>query len=286
MGRPLEQPRPVPPGRFALTDYMEFEAPITLPRLRELESALRQVKDDLEGALRGASLLSVVLFRQATARASQAYLTKAPAAMVAAVPEIAYLIADEGSASPPADSEGEVSLHRRSGGDGRLLNAADRKRGRAAGRRSDDVLSFGYGYKTEDVGHLGPFDILATNDSEEVHVEVKGTTGVATTVELTAGEVKQTLGPWISALIVVDEIILQHDRSGKPSASGGSLHEWWDWQPDDWALTQLSIGTCFRPGKRFEYTWNDGARRRIQKCLGCSQRLACVATASRRSTGT
>ena len=37
-----------PAWRFALTDYMEFEAPITLPRLRELESALRHVKDRLE----------------------------------------------------------------------------------------------------------------------------------------------------------------------------------------------------------------------------------------------
>ena len=62
-----------------------------------------------------------------------------------------------------------------------------------------------------------------TRDDEELHVEVKGTVGAGTAVNLTMNEVRHARDYPNCALAVVSGITIQYPVDGDPSASGGSL---------------------------------------------------------------
>ena len=92
----------------------------------------------------------------------------------------------------------------------------------------------GQGYEVQDVGDANPYDVLATKEDIELHVEVKGSSGTSTTVELTAGEVNEatTHRAAASVLVVVDQIEWKRSAAGEISTSGGRPRLWLDWKPD------------------------------------------------------
>ena len=103
-----------------------------------------------------------------------------------------------------------------------MLSAADR---RVIERRAMEVVHHHYasrGYACEDVSANNPYDLRATRgESDEVHVEVKGTTGDGRAVTVTAGERKHAREFARAALAIVSRIVLTRGRS--PNATGGTL---------------------------------------------------------------
>ncbi|EFC84211.1 protein NO VEIN domain-containing protein [Parafrankia sp. EUN1f] len=91
--------------------------------------------------------------------------------------------------------------------------------------------------KIEIVGK--PYDLSCERDGTILHVEVKGSTGAATTVFLTRNEVQHARDFQPTWLIVVSDIVV--DRSESPyKASGGRVHVYKDWEPapEDLRATQ------------------------------------------------
>ena len=87
------------------------------------------------------------------------------------------------------------------------------------------------GYKVVNVSGNESFDLLCTRGDVALRVEVKGTTGNASSVLITGGEEQHALEhfPYVS-LFVVHGIKLQDKTSSAPVASGGEVRlvEPWD----------------------------------------------------------
>ena len=92
------------------------------------------------------------------------------------------------------------------------------------------------GYTVTDVGAIQSYDVLAIQEGDELHIEVKGSTGAANAVELTANEVTHARAGIPTDLAVVDEI--RWIRSGDTiQTSGGRYRSWHNWQPAEEDLT-------------------------------------------------
>ncbi|WP_410598438.1 protein NO VEIN domain-containing protein [Amycolatopsis sp. lyj-90] len=86
------------------------------------------------------------------------------------------------------------------------------------------------------VTELGkPYDLKCRRKGEELHVEVKGTTGAAAAVELTVNEVNHAHGPDVTDLFVVSEIIVNDSYE----TSGGKTHIFENWTPNEDALQPI-----------------------------------------------
>jgi hypothetical protein len=105
------------------------------------------------------------------------------------------------------------------------------------------------GFTVDDVSEkkLG-YDIRCTGKGREVHVEVKGTRGDGSKVELTIGEVKHTRGmKWRSDLFVVSEIKVT-GKNGEIKTSGGKCHIATAWNPADEDLAVTRYQYSIPPG--------------------------------------
>lgn len=92
------------------------------------------------------------------------------------------------------------------------------------------------GFEVFDVSADHPFDLLCRRDNEEVHAEVKGTTGAGVSVLLTHNEVAHArLHKEQMALVIVSQI--QLDCSGdEPTASSGRIRVLLPWHVDSGTL--------------------------------------------------
>ena len=121
------------------------------------------------------------------------------------------------------------------------LNAIERKavERHAQSMAEDHFLKLKY--EVTDVSLTQPYDLHCTRGAQELHVEVKGTTGEGETVFLTRNEVqhaRENAGQ--VALYVVSRIVL--DRSGEtPIASGGEVAIFHPWEIDQGTLAPLQF---------------------------------------------
>lgn len=130
---------------------------------------------------------------------------------------------------------------------------AKRKGGRGAGRMSDPAARravelramdaveewLGDEWHCKDTSSNHPWDFEASNGTEVMRIEVKGTTGVGAQVILTVGEVRNALEYPDCALAVVSNI--QLDTSGaEPKATGGEVKFIRPWEVDQDALRPLT----------------------------------------------
>ena len=90
------------------------------------------------------------------------------------------------------------------------------------------------GWTVEDVGSWASYDLRCRRVSEELHVEVKGTTGAGATVNLTANEVLHAETFPNTALFVVTNIAVT--AGPDPEASGGEPGVF-----DPWLLNRDSL---------------------------------------------
>jgi hypothetical protein len=97
----------------------------------------------------------------------------------------------------------------------------------------------GDGWELSNTSKHHPWDFEAVKGVEVMRVEVKGTTGVGTHVNLTAGEVINATTYDNCALAVVTDIVL--DTSGEePTASGGRLLMIRPWHVNEASLRPLA----------------------------------------------
>src|SRR5262245_52874880 len=105
------------------------------------------------------------------------------------------------------------------------------------------------GYDVNDVSATSPFDLQITRGGNVYTVEAKGSSSVATTVELTSGEVDHAISnDSLSVLVVVDEIEWQRQADETVSTSGGRVRLWDDWHPDPTRLTPTRYRYVVPPG--------------------------------------
>ena len=96
----------------------------------------------------------------------------------------------------------------------------------------------GEGYEVEDVGAEKPFDLRATKGGEILCVEVKGSVGTPSSVNLTYKEVQVARNAPRTLLIVVDRIRWKQDpTTGGIETFDGNLRKWWGWKADEDLLT-------------------------------------------------
>ncbi|UKD58583.1 DUF3883 domain-containing protein [Amycolatopsis sp. FU40] len=84
-----------------------------------------------------------------------------------------------------------------------------------------------HGWHVTELGK--PYDLRCRRGDEELHVEVKGTTGSAAAVELTIKEIEHARGTDITDLFVVSEIVVDNDYT----TTGGRTQLFPDWAPAD-----------------------------------------------------
>jgi hypothetical protein len=92
------------------------------------------------------------------------------------------------------------------------------------------------GYEVEDVGDRESYDIRATRGTEELHIEIKGSSRSADKVELTFNEVGHARGT-DTHLVIVDEIQWRRLPGGTVETSGGRARRWTAWIPAEEHLT-------------------------------------------------
>lgn len=123
------------------------------------------------------------------------------------------------------------------------LRAAVERRSLDVAREHYEALGAGDG----DIKELGkPFDLVVQLDGVERHAEVKGSSLLIDTVELTVNEVTHGQACAASDLLVVDGIEWSRSEEGEVSAWGGRLRVWTDWSPAEEDLAARRFAYALR----------------------------------------
>lgn len=237
-GRATGSAAPRPAWRLPLTGYTPLAAPIDEAVLRGKETLLRQVKERLE-TRHGSSVLYYPFAFSDTrpVRTSQTYLVKMPWEVVEILGLSAASDRLSGHGSSRPDKETRAAGPTK--GSGYIADARVRS---AIELRAVDMCVRYYvdnGYTCEYVGDRQPFDLVVRRGPEERRVEVKGSSGRAETVELTAGEVKNAAEYVPVDLAVVDRITWQRLPDGSVQADDGALRVWPAWCPSAESLIPI-----------------------------------------------
>ena len=131
---------------------------------------------------------------------------------------------------------------KKSGGQGFGLSAPQKKAVELRAMELAQAWLENNGYKVKDTSANKPYDLLASKNSDETKVEVKGTTSRdPNAILMTANEVDlHRLEKGSTTLAIVSEIKLV--KSTPPTASGGKLEMMIGWDIDEW----LATPTAFR----------------------------------------
>ena len=224
---PPGKPKSEPGWEATLMGYASLKAPVTQARLRELETQVRSVRNQLAARLDGPLYFPFALSDKRPLRATQGYLVKFPRSLVEAIPELGKVRELADGPVPTAANDTEAGAPPKAG-TGRLRDAVRKKAiemyavEKIMKRWEDD------GYMVEDVGLDVPWDITASKDGPEIHIEVKGSSLTRETVDLTDGEVRHAEGHSPTILVVVDQISVTSNNE----CSGGRVRVWEDWLPD------------------------------------------------------
>ncbi|MBG6098330.1 protein NO VEIN domain-containing protein [Nocardioides luteus] len=223
---PTGKPKSEPGWEALLTGYVPLPAPVTQERLRQLEAKVRAVRDQLSAEIDGPIYFPYALSDKRPLRAAQGYLVKFPQALVEAIPELDKVRElAEGPHIPAASGSTATS---RTASTGRLRDPIRKKAIETHAVKTVMNLWDDDGYEVEDVGLFNPWDITATKDGIEIHIEVKGSSVTRETVDLTDGEVRHAEGHSPTILVVVDQI----NVTSTNECSGGRVRIWEDWLPD------------------------------------------------------
>jgi hypothetical protein len=130
-------------------------------------------------------------------------------------------------------------------GQGPRLNASERKAVELHAMALAQSHLEHLGYLVKNCSAKQSYDLLASKPGEERLIEVKGTTGAADRILLTANEVELHLAhPEHNGLVVVFGV--QLTKGSNPVASGGQLLSWIPWRLEQGNLRALSY-SCLIP---------------------------------------
>jgi len=125
--------------------------------------------------------------------------------------------------------EGKKKPQRRRRGAGYI---SDPKKRKAIETHAEKLAIAHYESQGWSVEKLGkPYDLRCTRGTEERHVEVKGTTGAPTSVELTINEVLHARDKDTTVDLYVVSDITVDTRTDPYTASGGEVTHYLDWEP-------------------------------------------------------
>ena len=211
-----------------LDGLVRLHRPVGLPEIRQSERELRQIRDDLRSRHGDPIYYPWVFSPRRPIRTAQAYLTKLPRAAIELL--VGTQLDNQGTSDPP---------HPRpvTGSQGRQSDTAVRL---ATEKHAvDEATRYlkAKGYQVDNVGSHKSYDLQARRGSKVLCVEVKGSTGTATSVNLTANEVEISRNAKHTLLVVVDEITWQRTPDGEIETSGGQPRRWWAWKAQDHLLT-------------------------------------------------
>lgn len=239
-GRALAGPRTTPGWTVPLGGLHPFTPPVTTATLQPLKDALVGLRSDLEGEHGVPAYFPFYLYGGSQIRAQQGYLVKFPVELFDVIPGLAAarIDTDEPLEADDLDDVQEDSQPPgKKAPSGRVTRAQDPKLRAAVERRSLDVARDYYkslGASDADFKELGkPYDLVVQLDGVERHAEVKGSSLLIDTVELTVNEVTHGQACPYSDLLVVDGIEWSRDDDGEVTAWGGTLRVWANWSPDD-----------------------------------------------------
>lgn len=131
----------------------------------------------------------------------------------------------------------ETAARRSAKGQRFMLSAAARRAVELHAQCMVEEHFIGLNYEVEDVSRTHSYDLRCTRDGEELHIEVKGTTGQGESVFLTRNEVKharQNSDRMVLALVSDIELV---GNSQRPAARGGKLRLIWPWDVDSGTLS-------------------------------------------------
>jgi hypothetical protein len=130
----------------------------------------------------------------------------------------------------------KIARPRTASGQGFALTSEERRSVELRAMEVATHLLISMGFTVKDVSINSSFDLLASRDGETIKVEVKGTTGLPSSILLTSNEVDlhRNESPK-NALIVVHDIALKKTASG-PMSSGGTVKSWIPWHIEEHRL--------------------------------------------------
>lgn len=241
-GRALSGPRTTPGWTVPLGGLHPI-APVTAATLQALKDALVGLRGDIEAEHGVPAYFPFYLYGGNQIRAQQGYLVKFPVELFNVIPGLdaarlglGHLLNDGDEDELQEDSQPAG----KSAPSGRVTRLQDPKLRAAVERRSLEVAREHYkalGASDDDIKELGkPFDLVVQLHGAERHAEVKGSSLLIDTVELTVNEVTHGQSCPNSDLLVVDGIEWARDDAGEVTAWGGTLRVWTDWSPADLAL--------------------------------------------------
>lgn len=172
-------------------------------------------------------------------RAAQAYFTKFPRGLVDLLDSRFGLELTLGRAESVEDAIPPGETRRAGHGQGFIRNtelklAIERH---AVSRAVAMYETMG----ASDIEILGkPYDLRMRLESEEVHVEVKGSGNAAESVLVTRNEVSHARDFARTELVVVDSIEWTTNDAGVIVTGGGRLRRWLSWSPSDESLSAMT----------------------------------------------
>ena len=221
------KPERSPAWKVPLGGMTDLENHITLSDFRGVSDQLKGIETNLV-SLFGTPVYFPFAWYPDGLRAMQVYLTKFPAEIVELFPELQVLETPSSAQGVPRVREREP----RSRIAGYIQDPILRKAIELQAMKQADELLKAFGYETLDVSATEPYDIHARGPEDELAVEVKGSSGTATTVELTIGEVnKAREKAQGSMLVVVDRIPYQREGLNVITKAG-RVRFWPDWEEE------------------------------------------------------
>lgn len=223
---------PQPSWRYELTGYTPLPTPVDQVAFQDAEAALRDIKQKLDEQHPGPLYFPFAFYTSRPVRVMQAYLVKFPAAILDAVPELAGIprLGPRRPAVPLPRLPSNRTRTARPRGSGYI---ADPILKRALERHAvERAASLYEDYDVSDVGTTRSYDLHAVKGTEEIHIEVKGSSGTADTVELTRNEVDHAHDA-VTHLVVVDQIEWSRQPNGEIETRGGRVRRWDAWTPQD-----------------------------------------------------
>ncbi len=246
VGRARGSLRPRPAWRMPLVNFTLLADPVLIGVARAREPELRQAQMDLEARYPDRSLYFPFGFSdKRDLRAQQTYFVKMPREVLGILD-----LSELGDAPSPRRRPRSKGKAPKGGDRGYIADSAVRSAiewravNLAIGEYEDDD------YEVDYTGSSKPYDLVVTKGLDVRRVEVKGSSGAATTVELTTGEVENSRESIPTDLYVVDGIQWTRGADGAVHASGGDARWWKDWTAEDASLTATRHRYALPPGSK------------------------------------
>jgi hypothetical protein len=233
-GRARGYPTTGPSWFVPLDGLNELDAPVAGRDLGPLDAALFALRDELERRHGKPVYFPFFRYRPGEVRARQGYLTKFPAELLGLLPGLDVVRGSSGGNGEEQIAEDEQPRKTRVPR-GRLTRVQDAElrsaiEQHAVNRAIQHYQDLG-GLDFEELGK--PYDLRLKLHGVERHVEVKGSSLLIETVELTINEVLHATDFQPTDLVVVDDITWTRQPDGSLLTSGGRLRRWPDWWPLD-----------------------------------------------------